>query len=804
MKQLRVLFQPRPTARSHHGGDVVLMQRLAESLVKLGVDAVIDWDNALDPSEFNLVHLFNTTLPDLLKQQAQRAHSKGVPFVVSTLLEDVPRFHYQSHVVAQKIIEYTFTGQKNSKIIPTAEDLATVPKAPMFNNAWVVNHASALFTTGEVEDDAIKNAYGNHAKTRCVPLGFEVGPQVGSELFSNTYGVKDFVLCVGRLESRKNQLMLLKALEKSDLTVVIVEGNITYQPEYADAVKNFKRTGKTLIVKNLSPEMLASAYSAAKVHVLPSWYELPGLVTLEAAAAGVAVVATENSTIRDYLGDDCFYCLPWDAESIRSAVYAGFYSPKNERLATRAQTYTWANTAKHTLEFYKEIVPMSTEQLRNPASANTDAFEQELLAGEEAARNRDFPTAEQHLVNAHGMNPNSTRVLRAWGAIKLASQAVDEAKQAFEQAMSLDPKDAKTLSGLGMCEVMERKYDSAYGRFVESLKLNPNQLVPILQLIECSYVLGKYDDLERVLREYIQSNPDDAQMKFCLAGCLFKQQKNTEALAWNGEVLRVSPDHQGAHELSQALKAASSGTLRSEIQKETHVQLTQEQVDLDMKITSIEEKKRLREYDEAVNELIALDASSPFTPQQRELVDVITLELEIISGNFSGAKDKISSLRAKYPQSTRVLCAKGAVDLAEGRWDEGRAAFASALEMNPQCDVAAAGLGLWEQHKGSEGSAWHFYNQALSINIENSRALLGAIELGYKLKRMPELEAILTRYADLHPADLDMLYALAGCLFAQGKYAEARNHISTIQLFDPKHARAVELNEIIAQKQAGF
>lgn len=804
MKQLRVLFQPRPTARSHHGGDVVVMQRLAENLIKLGVDAVIDWDNKLNPSDFNLVHLFNTTLPDLLKQQAQNAHSRGVPFVVTTLLEDVPKFHFQSHVVAQKVIEYVVKGQTDQSLIPTADDLAAVPRAPMFDNSWVVTHASALFTTGTIEENSIKNAYGAHAKTKFVPLGFEVGPQIGPELFTNTFGVKDYVLCVGRLESRKNQLMLLKALENSDLPLVIVEGNITYQPEYAEAVKNFKRKGKTLIVKNLAPEMLSSVYAGAKVHILPSWYELPGLVTLEAAASGAAVVATENSTIRDYLGEDCFYCLPWDAESIRSAVYAGYYAPKNEMLATRARAFTWANTARHTLEFYKEIVPMSTDKHINLTTATADPFEQELLAGEEAARNREFQLAEQHLVNAHGMNPQSTRVLRAWGAIKLATQAVDEAKHAFEQAMSIDPRDAKTLSGLGMCEVMERKYESAYGRFVESLKLNPNQLVPILQLLECSYVLGKYDDLEKVLREYVQSNPDDAQMKFCLAGCLFKQNKNSEAQAWNGEVLRISPDHQGAHELANALKEATSTSLRSGIEKETHSQLTQEQADLDMKITSIEERKRLREYDEAINELNALNPSSPFTAKQRELVDVITLELEIISGNFNSAKERIADLRAKYPQSTRVLCAKGAVDLAEGRWDEGRASFATALEMNPQCDVAAAGLGLWEQHKGSEGTAWHYYKQALGINNENSRALLGAIELGYKLKRLPELEIILTRYADLHPADLDMLYALAGCLFAQGKYAEARNHISTIQLFDPKHARAVELNEIIAQKQMGF
>src|SRR5690606_32882033 len=107
-----------------------------------------------------------------------------------------------------------------------------------------------------------------------------------------------------------NQRMLLKALEDTDHTVVFATSGMTYEPEYVVAVKNFRRKGKTLFFPMLDKEMLASCFAAARVHALPSWYELPGLVHLEAAQQGTPCVVTDFGTSRDYLGDDAFYCRP--------------------------------------------------------------------------------------------------------------------------------------------------------------------------------------------------------------------------------------------------------------------------------------------------------------------------------------------------------------------------------------------------------------------------------------------------------------------------------------------------------------
>ena len=59
--------------------------------------------------------------------------------------------------------------------------------------------------------------------------------------------------------------------------------------------------------------LLASAYAAARVFALPSWFETPGLAALEAALAGSAVAITPFGSTREYFGDLVTYCRPASA-----------------------------------------------------------------------------------------------------------------------------------------------------------------------------------------------------------------------------------------------------------------------------------------------------------------------------------------------------------------------------------------------------------------------------------------------------------------------------------------------------------
>jgi tetratricopeptide (TPR) repeat protein len=406
-------------------------------------------------------------------------------------------------------------------------------------------------------------------------------------MFERAYGVKDFVLCVGRLESRKNQLMLLKALEESELTVVLAAGGFSYQPEYEGAVRSFKRKGKTLILDRLSPEMLSSAYAAARVHVLPSWYELPGLVSLEAAAHGKNIVVTRTGTTTDYVGDKAFYCLPGSEDSISSAVMAAYYAPAKAGLVDMARRYTWEKAVECTVEAYERILGLSSETSSSKGigvydmSMNPAEFQDSLDAGELAARRMEFEVALEHLFKAEKMDPRSVRVLKGIGAVYLAQGKVDEAQRMFERALAVDPHDPKALTGRGMCEMADRRHSEAAPYFQAALKVAPDHLVALHQFMECAYRLSSLGELAHILERYLALKADDTEIRYCYAGCLFKQGRLEQSREQIEKVLEAVPQHGAALELRKLLEdrvpevaaaTATSEQLRGLLSTDTSVQ----------------------------------------------------------------------------------------------------------------------------------------------------------------------------------------------------------------------------------------
>jgi glycosyltransferase involved in cell wall biosynthesis len=342
----------RSDALRNPGGDTVLMERLREGLVLSGHKVDWDLDSTADSGGYDVIHLFNLTLPELVLPSAIEASAHGVPFVIHPLLEDWPRFHNRALGAAVILQKYVASGQMRARLDPALAMLRDCPPAGMPICAQAVQAAS-LLCTGEEELRTVERMYPG-ARTDLVPLGaWSASPdaKLPGE-FPSAFGVTDFVLCVGRLEPRKNQLMLLAALEEEDITVVFADGGVSYDPAYAEACRNFARRGRTIFTGRMTAPMLASAYGTASVSCFPSWYELPGLATLEAARLGRNVVASPWGTLRDYLGNSCRYAEPDDYKGLRTAILEARDSLPSPDLRAAATRFTWENTVRATEAVY--------------------------------------------------------------------------------------------------------------------------------------------------------------------------------------------------------------------------------------------------------------------------------------------------------------------------------------------------------------------------------------------------------------------------------------------------------------------
>ena len=128
--------------------------------------------------------------------------------------------------------------------------------------------------------------------------------------------------------------------------------------DYYDHCQNLARQrGRTLFLERIPHEELPSIYATAIAHVLPSWQETVGLVSLEAAAAGCRVITTEFTCINEYLKDAAWYCRPDDSNSLYSVVTKAISSPVPIGLREHILNhYTWMIHAKKTFQAYKSVL----------------------------------------------------------------------------------------------------------------------------------------------------------------------------------------------------------------------------------------------------------------------------------------------------------------------------------------------------------------------------------------------------------------------------------------------------------------
>jgi len=357
----RVLVQARKNLYQAKGGDTVALRRSCEALENQGVQVVIDVEGRENPREFDIIHLYNFSTPQEIEAFARNACQAGTPFVVTTLYEDLDSFFPKMRLYGEAMTSYLKGefGHVTFKEIKDAvrDALPSMQNGLTRDNHFVASEAHALIASGEREAKMIKKDFPYTKRIESIHFGSQGLPEVQESLFTEKYGVKDFILCVGRIEWRKNQAILLKAMKDSEMPIVLVAGNMTYQPDYQKAVENYKRRGKTLVVSDLSLEELASAYRAARAHVLPSWFELPGLVSLEAARCGTPVVGTTYGTLSDYLGSEASYCDPESVYSIRLAIEEAINKEKGSpSLIACAEQFTWEATAKNLISLYNSVL----------------------------------------------------------------------------------------------------------------------------------------------------------------------------------------------------------------------------------------------------------------------------------------------------------------------------------------------------------------------------------------------------------------------------------------------------------------
>jgi glycosyltransferase involved in cell wall biosynthesis len=206
-----------------------------------------------------------------------------------------------------------------------------------------VRRATRVFTVSERTKADIVELYDVSAE-RVV-----VTPNGVDPAFSPGPGPRDYVLSVGAIQRRKNQLAALEAATAVGLPLVVAG------PTKDSALASDLRGRGARLEGYVETTRLAELYRGAACLVQPSRYEGFGLPVVEAMASGTPVVAVPDPALEEVSGGAAVLVGEADlAAGIRTAL------ADRDRLVAagleRAKAFSWRSTAERTLAVYREIL----------------------------------------------------------------------------------------------------------------------------------------------------------------------------------------------------------------------------------------------------------------------------------------------------------------------------------------------------------------------------------------------------------------------------------------------------------------
>lgn len=372
---LSVIFSnSRSACLTQQGGDTVQMLKTKEFLerkYKINAKLLLDHDSILRDKETQILHIFNLRDVDQLLKLIEAGRKAGKKVVLSSIYWDLSHAYYINFLVKffKLFKSYPFNKEllyfKDSalKLITLIAPLIG-KKSTLGTRTYLEKRKEALAKSDVILPNSQEElsilcrefSSGLAKKAFVVPNAVDLGDSDEAD----NIDVKDFVLQIGRIEPMKNQLNVVKAVyDKPEIPIIFI-GRINDNTYYEVVQKLSLKRGNVFFIEEMPHNKIIAYYKKAKVHVLPSFIETTGLVSLEALLCGCEIVVStgEYCPVSYYEFDKYGHlCNPYDYLSIKTAILEAYSSPKNviSQNTDYKHKFSYENVADLTYQAYVGI-----------------------------------------------------------------------------------------------------------------------------------------------------------------------------------------------------------------------------------------------------------------------------------------------------------------------------------------------------------------------------------------------------------------------------------------------------------------
>lgn len=258
---------------------------------------------------------------------------RSVGVVLALIRDKIDLFHGLSHEIPYGLKE------NGIKSIVTIHDLIFLVKPHYYNffdriiykykSKYACEHADRIVAISEQTKKDIVHFY------KIDPAKIDVIYQSCDDQFKTLLGENErefirkkyklpqkYLLNVGTIETRKNLLLIIKALPKIDpLYALVVIGKETKYTKLVKAeIDKLQLQKRVIFLKNIPFNDLPGIYQMAGTFIYPSEYEGFGIPIIEALYGKVPVVAAIGSCLEEAGGPDSRYVSPTDSIELAETV----------------------------------------------------------------------------------------------------------------------------------------------------------------------------------------------------------------------------------------------------------------------------------------------------------------------------------------------------------------------------------------------------------------------------------------------------------------------------------------------------
>jgi putative PEP-CTERM system TPR-repeat lipoprotein len=487
----------------------------------------------------------------------------------------------------------------------------------------------------------------------------------------------------------------------------------------------------------------------------------------------------------------------------------------------------------------------------------------QILKANALAGLKDFQSALAEIESAIELEPDRSASYTALGAVRVSRGEGGEAERAFKRAIELDAKSVSARLALAGFYWAGNRLPEAEAEFQQARKLEPENLLANralatfylssnrsaqaesylqvlakndssfanrLALADYYVMMGRFDDALRSLEPITDESPKSIESSLRVAIINYLQKKPAEAHRVVDAVLVRAPTRTDAlltkarflvteKKFAEALTLAQRaseidpgsirahytvGAVQSSLKQYPEAKKAFARV-LDLNPRAVAAQVRMAEL-----ELMAGNAAASLqhaqdaviAQPQNAIAHLLLAKSHLAENNLPAAHRELSSLAKAHPKWALVQTQLGLVALRQRNLTQARAAFETALSLDPRSSEALAGLVALDVAGGKPDQATRRIEARVAAAPEDASSLLMSARAYMLVKDYARSEQLLKKVMQLNPNEMRAYTDLASVYVRTGRLDEARRNLETIPAKEPiAFAQAQTMAGVILQTQ---